>query len=398
MKKRAISDLFLNALTYLFSNFGVIILFLIIFFIFSRGFKLLSFDLLKSDFYSQSYTLKYSEENNENFEYDCKKGEFFSELWGVAFKDTTTIEGEKVVIISYVDQNSPLKNMVDVGTSQYISIKRGQIVNKGVLVDSEESLIIIVRKDTASMIASKFDKASSITNLSLSEGGGGIKGSIIATIILILITLIIALPIGICASIYLCVYAKKSKLTSILETMIDMTGGIPSIIFGLVGVIVFIPILNKIINSDGISIMAGALTLSIMLLPVIIKTTNEAIDAIPKNIKDASLALGASRTQTAFKIILPNAIPGILTATLLCIGRIIGESAALIFVIGSQVQDQIKINKGGTTLATHIWYLLGGESPNYELACAISIVILIIVLMLNVIVKIIGKKLNKFAR
>ena len=144
--------------------------------------------------------------------------------------------------------------------------------------------------------------------------------------------------------------------------------------------------------------MAGSLTLSIMLLPVIIKTTKEAIDVIPRNLTQASLALGASKAQTIFKIILPNALSGILTATLLCVGRIIGESAALIFVIGSQVKDNISINSGATTLATHIWNLLGGENPNYELACAISIVILIIVLILNILVKIIGKKLNKFER
>ena len=180
--------------------------------------------------------------------------------------------------------------------------------------------------------------------------------------------------------------------------MIDMTGGVPSIIFGLVGVIIFIPILNNLIASDGVSLMAGALTLSIMLLPVIIKTTKEAIDVIPQSLSQASLALGASQTQTTFKIILPNAIPGILTSTLLCIGRIIGESAALIFVVESQVQDSVSVNKGATTLATHIWNLLGGENPNYKLACAISIVILTMVLILNIIVKIIGKKLNKFER
>ena len=214
---------------------------------------------------------------------------------------------------------------------------------------------------------------------------------------MILITLAIALPIGICAAIYLSVYTKKNKLTSILESMIDMTGGVPSIIFGLVGVIVFIPALNGLIKSDGVSLMAGALTMSIMLLPVIIKTTKEAIDVIPKSLSQASLALGATQTQTTFKIILPNAISGILTSTLLCIGRIIGESAALIFVVGSQVSDSVSVNKGATTLATHIWNLLGGENPNYELACSISIVILMMVLWLNIIVKIIGKKLNKFS-
>ena len=288
--------------------------------------------------------------------------------------------------------------MIDVGSNHYVSVEVGQFINKGVLVGENDSLLTIVSKDDASDVAKKFDKAISITNLSLSTDGGGIRGSLVATFLLILITLIISLPIGICAAIYLSVYAKKNKFTDILESMIDMTGGVPSIIFGLVGVIIFIPILNNLIASDGVSLMAGALTLSIMLLPVIIKTTKEAIDVIPKSLSQASLALGASQTQTTFKIILPNAIPGILTSTLLCIGRIIGESAALIFVVGSQVQDNVSVNKGATTLATHIWNLLGGENPNYQLACAISIVILTMVLILNIIVKIIVKKLNKFER
>ena len=398
MKKRMYKDGLLNALTYLFSSFGVLILVLILVFIFSNGASSISFDLLKGDYYSESYTLKYTDENNEIFTYECKENESFSKVWGVAFIDTTNLEGEEVVSISYVDPNSPLNNMIDVGSNHYVSLEVGQFINKGVLVGENDSLLTIVSKDDASDVAKKFDKAISITNLSLSTDGGGIRGSLIATFILILITLLISLPIGICAAIYLSVYAKKNKFTNLLESMIDMTGGVPSIIFGLVGVIIFIPILNNLIKSDGVSLMAGSLTLSIMLLPVIIKTTKEAIDVIPKPLSQASLALGASQTQTTFKIILPNAIPGILTSTLLCIGRIIGESAALIFVVGSQVQDNVSVNNGATTLATHIWNLLGGENPNYELACAISIVILTMVLVLNIIVKIIGKKLNKFER
>lgn len=398
MKKRMFKDGLLNGLTYLFSSFELLILVLIFVFIFSNGTSLISFDLLKGDYYSKSYTLKYTDEYNGNFNYESKNGEFFSKKWGVAFIDTTNLEGEKVVAISYIDVDSPFRNMIDVGNNHYVSIEVGQFINKGVLVQSNDSILTIISKDNASDVAKKFDKAISITNLSLSTDGGGIRGSLIATLLLIIITLLISLPIGICAATYLSVYAKNNKFTKILESMIDMTGGVPSIIFGLIGVIIFIPILNNLILSDGVSLMAGALTLSIMLLPVIIKTTKEAIDVIPKSLSQASLALGASQTQTTFKIILPNAIPGILTSTLLCIGRIIGESAALIFVVGSQVQDSVSVNRGATTLATHIWNLLGGENPNYELACAISIVILTMVLVLNIIVKIIGKKLNKFER
>ena len=397
MKKRKIKDILLNSLTYLFSSFGVLILVLIFVFIFSNGARFISFDLLKGDYYSKSYTLKYDKTNNQMFEHNPDDDEYFSTKWGVAFKDSTNLEGEEVVVISYIDNHSPLTNMIDMSNNQYTSIEVNQQIIKAILVGNNDTVVTVLAKDNAASVANKFDKAISITNLSLETDGGGIRGSLVATFILILITLIIALPIGICAAIYLSVYAKKNRLTSILESMIDMTGGVPSIIFGLVGVIVFIPTLNSLIKSDGFSLMAGALTMSIMLLPVIIKTTKEAIDVIPKSLLQASLALGATQTQTTFKIILPNAIPGILTSTLLCIGRIIGESAALIFVVGSQVSDNISVNKGGTTLATHIWNLLSGENPNYELACAISIVILAMVLLLNIIVKLVGKKLNKFS-
>ena len=397
MKSRKIKDILLNSLTYLFSSFGVLILVLIFVFIFSNGAKSISFDLLKGDYYSESYTLKYDKINDQTFEYEQKDNEYFSKKWGVAFKDSTNLEGEEVVVVSYVDSHSPLTNMINMNNNQYISIEVNQQITKAILVGNNDTVVTVLAKDNAENVAKKFDKAISITNLSLGTDGGGIRGSLIATFILILITLAIALPIGICAAIYLSVYAKKNRLTNALESMIDMTGGVPSIIFGLVGVIVFIPTLNSLIKSDGVSLMAGALTMSIMLLPVIIKTTKEAIDVIPKSLSQASLALGATQTQTTFKIILPNAIPGILTSTLLCIGRIIGESAALIFVVGSQVSDSVSVNKGATTLATHIWNLLGGENPNYELACSISIVILMMVLLLNIIVKIIGKKLNKFS-
>ncbi|MFA6627718.1 MAG: ABC transporter permease subunit, partial [Bacilli bacterium] len=140
---------------------------------------------------------------------------------------------------------------------------------------------------------------------------------------------------------------------------------------------------------------SGALTLSIILLPIIIKTTEESLKVIPHSYRMASLALGASRTQTTFKIVLPNALSGILTATLLSIGRIIGESAALIYAVGTAIKDTAIINDKSTSLAVHIWSLMSGENPNYELACAISIIILMVVALISIGVKIISKKVNK---
>jgi phosphate transport system permease protein len=176
--------------------------------------------------------------------------------------------------------------------------------------------------------------------------------------------------------------------------MIDMTSGIPSIIFGLVGVIVFIPLTSGLFNANGGNLISGALTMTIILLPIIIRTTEEALKVIPKSYRYASLALGANETQTTFKVVLPNAISGILTATLLSVGRIIGESAALIYAIGTVIKDRIFITDKATTLAVHIWSLMSGENPNFELSSAISIIILVMVFTLSMLVKFIARKLN----
>lgn len=215
------------------------------------------------------------------------------------------------------------------------------------------------------------------------------------TLYLIVLTLAIALPLGISAAIYLHEFAKQNQFTRIIRTMIDITTGIPSIIFGLVGAIVFIPMMNQTIQSNGGSIASGALTLTIVLLPIIIKTTEESLKVIPDSYRMASLALGASRSQTTFQVILPNAVRGILTATLLSIGRIIGESAALIYAVGTAIKDSVAMNEKSTSLAVHIWSLMSGENPNYELSCAISIIILLIVGIISLGVKVISRNINK---
>jgi phosphate transport system permease protein len=142
-------------------------------------------------------------------------------------------------------------------------------------------------------------------------------------------------------------------------------------------------------------VIAGALTLSVILLPTIIKSTEEALKVISDDLRKGSLALGASKTQTVFQIVLPNAVPGVLTGVLLGIGRIIGESAALIFAVGAAIKDDIILTERATSLAVHIWTVMGGEAPNYELASAIAIIILGVVFVMNFIVKRIASNLNK---
>ena len=397
MNKRKFFDGLLNGITYLFSSLGIVILALIFVFIFSTGGSTLSFDLLTEDYYSTNYVVRYSSPyEGGNYVYSPSDNEYFSSKWGIALEDTVSIEGTDAISISYIDRESPLiDGLVNVSNSNYHHLEVGTYIST-LLVNTEDGRVLSssVRNGAESMCET-LNQAQTITTMNLSRGGGGIKGSLISTLYLILFTLILLLPLGIAAAIYLSIYAKDNKITRALKTLIDMSSGVPSIIFGLVGLLIFVPMLNGIIGSDGHSLIAGALTMTIMLLPTVISTTKETIDVIPKKIINGSLALGASQTQTTFKIILPNAIPGILTSTLLAIGRIIGESAALIFVMGTQIQDNIILNQGSTTLATHIYNLMGLENPNTSLAAAIAIIILIAVLILNILVKLVGLYFKK---
>jgi len=390
-------DILLNVITGIFSSFGILVLLVLLYFIFSNGFKTLSFDLLFGDYYQRVYNTKLTEDFRfEEYQDPNIKDAYFSNKWGIAVADSKNKANEDVVEVVYVDKYSPLRNMKSVSNDEYISIVKGHQIDKIFLNNENGDLIIGLGKYRAERIVEVLESGNVITDMITSTEGGGIRGSLITTLYLIGLTLIIALPLGIGGAIYLHEFAKENRLTIILRSMIDMTSGIPSIIFGLVGAIVFIPFMNSIIRSDGGSIASGALTLTIILLPIIIKTTEEALKVIPESYRHASLAVGASETQTTFKVVLPNAISGILAATILSIGRIIGESAALIYAVGTAIKDDVSINEKSTSLAVHIWSIMSGESPNFELASAISIVILIMVLLLSITVKLIVKKINRF--
>ena len=385
-------DLLLNIITYLSSSFSIIVLLGLIIFLFSKGISNLSFDMLTKDYYETPY-FAYVEESS-SFELLDKNGIYYSKNFGIGLKDSFDLEKNAVVLIAYIDNLSPLKNAIAQDGGR-LEVKVGQII-KRVQVKNGDEIKIETQRSGAKAMRDALDFGSEIIELYYLDMGGGIRGSLLSTLYLIGLTLIIVMPIGIIAAIYLALYAKQNTFIKILRSLIDMISGIPSIIFGLIAIIVFIPIVSGITKNNGGSIISGALTLSVMLLPTVIRTTEEAINNIPKSYQSASLALGASETQTTFKVILPNALPGILTSILLCIGRIIGESAALIFAIGTAIQDQIDISKGSTTLAVHIWSVMSGENPNYGQACAISLIILMIVLILNILVKLVSKKLNKF--
>lgn len=393
---RKIKDGFLNAITYLFSSFGILILGTIVYFIFHNGFKSLNFNLLVSDYYGITYNTTIEKNDDIVFVDPKLEDVYFSSKWGIGIKDDFDRENKQVVKIVYIDKDSPFNNAIRKDNQQYLQIQEGSEIEKIFLSNSSDKLLIALSKDKALTIVNTLEAGDVITDMITSTSGGGIRGSLVATLYLILLTLIIALPIGVISAIYLNEYAKKNRFMGIIRHMIEMMSGIPSIIFGLVGAIIFIPLMDDLIGSNGGSIASGALTLAIMLLPIIIRTTEESLKIVPRSYKEASYALGASKNQTIFKVVLPNAISGIMTATLLSIARIIGESAALIYAMGTVVKDSIHINEKATSLSVHIWILMGGEVPNFELASAISILILLIVFLLGIVVKIIAKKFNRF--
>jgi phosphate transport system permease protein len=395
MQKRIRKDRMINALIYIVSSLGILILGSILYFVFSNGISLLNIHLLTDNYYTHNYDTRLTEDIIfQNFNNPDISGSYFSSKWGIALKDARNKANEPIVEIVYVDPKSPFRNMEDANKPAYVEITEGMAVERVFLEDQEGHFLMGLSMEGAEKISAAMDQGVIITDMITYTSGGGIRGSIIATFYLIILTLAMALPLGISAAIYLNEFSHENRFTEILRSMIDMTSGIPSIIFGLVGVIVFIPLTSGLFNANGGNLISGALTMTIILLPIIIRTTEEALKVIPKSYRYASLALGANETQTTFKVVLPNAISGILTATLLSVGRIIGESAALIYAIGTVIKDRILITDKATTLAVHIWSLMSGENPNFELSSAISIIILLMVFTLSMFVKLIARKLN----
>lgn len=219
--------------------------------------------------------------------------------------------------------------------------------------------------------------------------GGGIWPMIITTFYSIILSLTLALPLGIGTAIYLVEYSNsKSKINKIIHITIDNLAGIPSIIFGLFGMIFFVTIIGF-----GFSLLSAALTLAIMLMPTIIKTTEEALKAVPKNLKEASYGLGVGKIRTITKVIIPSAMSGILVAVILSIGRVIGESAILLFTAGTVTNMPTSIYDSASTLTVQA-YLFAKENGDIPSACAIGIIIIAIVIILNILTKILAKKVS----
>lgn len=214
--------------------------------------------------------------------------------------------------------------------------------------------------------------------------------SIINTIIVVILTLLIAGPIGIFSAIYLVEYAKRgSKLVKVILLTTETLSGIPSIVYGLFGSLMFV-----ISMGMGLSVFAGSLTLAIMVLPTIMRTTQEALVAVPDSYREGSFGLGAGKLRTIFRIILPSAVPGIMSGIVLSMGRIVGETAALIYTSGTVAQVCTDIFAPGSTLAVHMYRLMS-EGLYTEQACAVAVVLLVFVIIMNSLSSYLGRKLAK---
>lgn len=221
------------------------------------------------------------------------------------------------------------------------------------------------------------------------SGDGGILPMIISTLYSVVLSIVVATPIGVLAAVYLQEYAKQGKLVKIIRFATESLSGIPSIVYGLFGSIFFVDVLGF-----GYSILAGSLTVSIIILPVIIRTTEESLKSVPKFYREASLGLGATKFQTLYKVIVPSALPGVLSGVILSIGRVVGESAAILLTAGTVAKMAKSIMSSSRTLTVHA-YLVTKEAGDIEQAAAVCIVLIVIILVLNTIAKLITKKFSK---
>lgn len=212
----------------------------------------------------------------------------------------------------------------------------------------------------------------------------------INTLMLVVLALVMSIPFGIGSAIYLTEYAKKgNKFVSIIRVTTETLSGIPSIIYGLFGMLFFVTALKW-----QYSILAGAATVAIMVLPTIMRTTEEALLAVPDSFREASLALGAGKIRTIFKIVLPSAMPGILSGVILAIGRMVGETAALLYTSGAVASVANGVMSPGRTLAIHM-YTISSEAFHTNQTFATAVVLLVIVFMLNALASFVAKKLTK---
>lgn len=213
--------------------------------------------------------------------------------------------------------------------------------------------------------------------------GGGVGGQLFNSFYMLFLSMAVSIPVAIGAGIYLAEYARENKMTKAIRLSVESLATVPSIVLGLFGMIIFV---NKM--HLGFSILGGALTLVLLNLPMLVRVTEESIRTVPRSYEEASLALGATKLQTIFKVVLPSAMPGIITGITLTAGRALGETAILIFTAGTTVSRFLydtDVMAGGETLAVHLWYLLSaGLVPDRDqIANGIGALLILTILVFN---------------
>ena len=230
----------------------------------------------------------------------------------------------------------------------------------------------------------------SLFELEFTSENASLLPALINTVLMTVLSLVVAVPVGIFSAIYLVEYARRgNKLVGVVRITAETLSGIPSIVYGLFGYLFFV-----ISFGWGYSMVGGALTMAIMILPLIMRTTEEALMSVPDSFREGSFGLGAGKLRTVFRIILPSAMPGILSGIILGIGRIVGETAALMFTSGSVAKVAIDPMDSGRTLAVHMYNLLN-EGLAREAAYATAVVLLVLVVGINALSSFVAKKFTK---
>lgn len=222
------------------------------------------------------------------------------------------------------------------------------------------------------------------------QAGGGVGPQLFNSFYILFLSLLFSIPVAIGAGVYLAEYATENRLTHIIRLSTESLATVPSIVLGLFGMIIFVNILGM-----GFSIIGGALTLMLLNLPVLVRVTEDAVKTVPVHYREASLALGATKWQTIWCVVLPSALPGIITGITLTAGRALGETAILIFTAGTTVSRHmadVDVTAAGETLAVHLWYVMAvGLVPDrVEIANGIGALLVITILILNLVVAIPG--------
>ncbi len=383
---RKLKDNLLNALIWLSAAFSVGVLVTIVGFIFANGWSKISWDFLMNDYESQTQYVNVVSDQSYTAPGSLPRDAVFSENLGIAIEPN-----ENGYEVAWIDDNSPVKDAKN-NAEEAFPIKVGYQLEQ---INGEGANLKIKAGTNAEDLINALN-ASDELMIKVVSPGGGIFPMIVSTLMLILVALLFSAPVGILAAIYMVEYAKPGKLVNLIRFATEVLSGIPSVVYGLFGMLIFVNTLKL-----GMSILSGGLTLMILLLPTMMRTTEEALKAVPMSYREASYGLGANKIQTLSKVVLPSAIPGILVGVILSIGRTIGESAALLFTIGTFAKLPINPTSGnlslfetGTSLTVRA-YVEVKESGNVEMAAAIGIVILVIVFTLNMISRLISKKFSK---